>query len=152
MYIYSSIRLMIYSISVNNLFYFCTHIYPFQNPHRNCSRNIGLPNRDSGNDLWISQKWCVNKYIVDVKTYEGIYFWFKHWSSLVDYWSITDLIIRSNKTQCQLCKRLAWPIISLSWSGLVCKRVSPLDVGIQQPFSCVLGHFWLGDKRTTRWS
>ena len=30
-----------------------------------------------------------------------------------------------NKTQCQLCKRLAGPIIPLSWSGLVWKDVSP---------------------------
>ena len=42
-----------------------------------------------------------------------------------------------NKTQCQLCKRLAGPIIPLSWSCLVCKTVSHMDVitGGQKPFS-----------------
>ena len=34
----------------------------------------------------------------------------------------------TNKTQCQPCKRLAWPIIPNSWSSLVWKRVSPMDV------------------------
>ena len=33
-----------------------------------------------------------------------------------------------NKTRCQLCKRLAWPMIPLSWSGLVWKRVSTMNV------------------------
>ena len=32
-----------------------------------------------------------------------------------------------DKTQCQLCKKLAWPIINHSWSSLVWKMVSPLD-------------------------
>ena len=36
------------------------------------------------------------------------------------------------ETQCQLCKRLAWPIIPHSWSGLVWKRVSLVDVIIMQ--------------------
>ena len=47
---------------------------------------------------------------------------------------------RDNKTQRQLCKRLAGPIIPLYWSCLVWKRVSlwmwSLG-GRQQPFSCV---------------
>ena len=33
-----------------------------------------------------------------------------------------------DKNECQPCKRLAWPIIHHSWSGLVWKRVSPMDV------------------------
>ena len=57
-----------------------------------------------------------------------------------------------NKTQRQLCKRLAGPLIPFSWSCLVWKRVSlwlwSLG-GSQQPFSSVLGHFWNGDERTT---
>ena len=42
-----------------------------------------------------------------------------------------------NKTQCQLCKRLAEPV----FPGMVCKRVLPMDVigGIQKPFFCVFG-------------
>ena len=58
---------------------------------------------------------------------------------------------KKNKTQCQLCKRLAGPFIPLSWYCLVWKRVSlwmwPRG-GSQQPFSCVLGHFPHGDKQT----
>ena len=38
---------------------------------------------------------------------------------------------KDNKTQCQLCKRLAGPIIPLYWSGLVSKRVSAIDVIIR---------------------
>ena len=38
------------------------------------------------------------------------------------------LVSCKNKTLCQLCKRLTWPIIPHSWSGLVWKRVSPMDV------------------------
>ena len=34
----------------------------------------------------------------------------------------------TDKTQCQLCKRLTWPIILSSWSSLVCKRVSPTNL------------------------
>ena len=33
-----------------------------------------------------------------------------------------------DKTQCQLCKRLTGPIITLFWSNMVWKRVSPMDV------------------------
>ena len=33
-------------------------------------------------------------------------------------------VAQTNKTQCQLCKRLAGPFIPLSWSFLVWKRVS----------------------------
>ena len=33
-----------------------------------------------------------------------------------------------DKTQCQLCKRLGGPIIPLSWSGMVRKRVLTMDV------------------------
>ena len=58
-----------------------------------------------------------------------------------------------NKTQRQLCKRLAEPFISFSWSCLVWKRVSlwmwSLG-GRQQPFSCVLGNFRHGDKQPTK--
>ena len=32
---------------------------------------------------------------------------------------------QQKKTQCQLCKRLTWPIIPHSWSSMVWKRVSP---------------------------
>ena len=59
--------------------------------------------------------------------------------------------IIENKTQRQLCKRLAGPFIPFSWSCLVWKRVSlwmwSLG-GSQQPFSCVLGHFQHGDEQT----
>ena len=58
---------------------------------------------------------------------------------------------QQNKTQRQLCKRLAGPFIPFSWSCLVWKRVL-LWIwslgGSQQPFFCVLGHFRHGDKRT----
>ena len=40
----------------------------------------------------------------------------------------TQLDHHDNKTQCQPCKRLAWPIIPQSWSGLAWKSVSPMDV------------------------
>ena len=58
------------------------------------------------------------------------------------------------KTQCQLCKRLAGPIISLSWFCSFLKRVSLWMWSLgssQQPFSCVLGHFWHwhGDNKQT---
>ena len=46
-------------------------------------------------------------------------------------WMKTPCLVCSlqrNKTQCQICKRLAWPIIPHSWSGLVWKRVSSMDV------------------------
>ena len=33
-----------------------------------------------------------------------------------------------NKTQFQLCKGLAWPIIPHSWSGFLWKKVSSMDV------------------------
>ena len=33
-----------------------------------------------------------------------------------------------DKTQCQLCKRLSWPIFPHFWSGLVLKIVSHMDV------------------------
>ena len=58
--------------------------------------------------------------------------------------------IIENKTQRQLCKRLAGPFIPFSWSCLVWKRVSlwlwSLG-GSQQPFSSVLGHFRHGDDQ-----
>ena len=57
-----------------------------------------------------------------------------------------------DKTQCQLCKRLAEPFIPLSWSCLVSKRVSLWmwsPGGSQQPFSCGLGHFRHGDNNRT---
>ena len=56
-----------------------------------------------------------------------------------------------NKTQCQLCKRLAGPFIPLSWSCLVWKRILLWLWSIggrQQPFSCVLGHFRHGHEQT----
>ena len=60
-----------------------------------------------------------------------------------------------NKTQRQLCKRLAGPFIPFSWSCLVWKRVSlwmwSLG-GSQQPFSCVLGHFRHGDEESNNWT
>ena len=50
-------------------------------------------------------------------------------------------------------QKTGWTIFPLFWSGLVWKTVSPWIRslrGSQQPFSCVLGHFWHGDdKRTT---
>ena len=36
--------------------------------------------------------------------------------------------LNKNMTQCQLCKRQKGPIIPLSWTGLACKWVSPMDV------------------------
>ena len=53
-----------------------------------------------------------------------------------------SLKVLENKTQCQLCKRLAWQIIPHSWSCLVWKRVSPLDVIIRV-------HFRYGDDEQT---
>ena len=78
---------------------------------------------------------------------------------LSDEWWAHWLIIWNNKTQRQLCKRLAGPFIPFSWSCLVWKRVL-LWIwslgGSQQPFFCVLGHFRHGDKQTnnqpTGWS
>ena len=58
--------------------------------------------------------------------------------------------VHDNKTHCQLCKRLGGPSIPLSWSFLVWKRVSPMDVGSQHPLFCVFGHFWHGDKPTNK--
>ena len=62
------------------------------------------------------------------------------------------------KTQFQLCKRLAGPIIPFSWPNVVWKRISHWMWslrGSQKPFSCVLGHFRHGDNqtnnRTTNW-
>ena len=40
----------------------------------------------------------------------------------------TCVVFAENKTQCQLCKILTWSIIPHSWSGLVLKRISPMDV------------------------
>ena len=60
---------------------------------------------------------------------------------------------KEDKTQCQLCKRLAGPIIPLYWSSVVWKRVSPWMWslwGSQQPFSCLLGHFRHGDNKPTK--
>ena len=58
---------------------------------------------------------------------------------------------KKNKTQRQLCKRLAGPFIPFSWSCLVWKRVL-LWIwslgGSQQPFFCVLGHFRHGHEQT----
>ena len=59
---------------------------------------------------------------------------------------------RKNKTQCQLCKRLAGPFIPLSWSCLVWKRVSLWMWslrGSQQTFFCVFGRFRHGDDKET---
>ena len=52
-----------------------------------------------------------------------------------------------NKTQCQLCKTLAWPIISHSWFG---NEFFPLE----QPFFCVLGVFgkMMNNEQPTGWS
>ena len=44
-----------------------------------------------------------------------------------------------HKTQCQLCKRLAWPIIAHSVSGLVWKWVSPMEVITMVYGACILG-------------
>ena len=61
--------------------------------------------------------------------------------------------MKAKQKQCQLCKRLTWPIIPHSWSGLVWKRISSMDVwslwGSQQPSSCVLGHFRHSNKQPT---
>ena len=57
-----------------------------------------------------------------------------------------------NKTQCQLCKRLAGPFIPFSWSCLLWKRVSLWSWslgGSQQLFSFVLGHL-TSNKKTTK--
>ena len=64
---------------------------------------------------------------------------------------IVALILCINKTQRQLCKRLAGPFIPFSWSCLVWKRVLLWIwslAGSQQPFFCVLGHFCHGDEQT----
>ena len=61
--------------------------------------------------------------------------------------------MKAKQKQCQLCKKLTWPIIPHSWSGLVWKRISSMDVwslwGSQQPSSCVLGHFRHSNKQPT---
>ena len=62
-----------------------------------------------------------------------------------------------NKTRCQLCKRLAWPIILHSWT---CKqslerwrhhthsKSHPIpSMGSEEPFFCVSGHIRHGDDR-----
>ena len=43
---------------------------------------------------------------------------------------------------CQLCKRLTRPIIPHSWSGLVWKRVSPLDVIDHRAHSTAIYVYW----------
>ena len=62
----------------------------------------------------------------------------------------------ANKTQCQLCKRLTWPIIPHFWSGKGYHLWMWSLRGSQQPFSCALGHFRHGDNQTnnqtTGWS
>ena len=77
------------------------------------------------------------------------------------WFAICFIEVRRCKTHCQLklCKRLAGPIIPLSWSCLVCKRVSHMDVitgGQSTTIFRVLGHFRHGDKpsnkQTTMWS
>ena len=55
----------------------------------------------------------------------------------------SSFVYQNNKTQCQLCKTLAWPIISHSWFG---KEFSPLE----QPFFCVLGRFWDDDEQSNQ--
>ena len=70
--------------------------------------------------------------------------------------TVEQLKDKENKTQYQLCKRQAGPIIPFCWSCLILKRVS-LWIwslgGSQQPFSYVSGNFRHGDdKQTTRWS
>ena len=43
--------------------------------------------------------------------------------------------------------------IDLSWTGLVWKRVSPMDGmtgGSQHPLFCVFGHYWHGDEQTNK--
>ena len=63
----------------------------------------------------------------------------------------------TNKTQCQPCKRLAWPIIPNSWSSLVWKRVSPMDViALGQSttiFLCItpFSVWWQPNYQTTKW-
>ena len=61
----------------------------------------------------------------------------------------SSFVYQNNNTQCQLCKTLAWPIISHSWFGI---EFSPLE----QPFFCVLGRFWDDDEQSneqpTGWS
>ena len=41
---------------------------------------------------------------------------------------LVGAVLNKNMTQCQLCKRQNGPIIHLSWTGLACKWVSPMDV------------------------
>ena len=53
-----------------------------------------------------------------------------------------SLKVLENKTQCQLCKRLAWQIIPHSWSCLVWKRVSPLDVIDHRAHSTAIYVYW----------
>ena len=64
----------------------------------------------------------------------------------------TQATSERKKTKCQLCNRLAGPIIPFSWSNVVWKRISHwmwTFWGSQKRFSCVLGHFRHGDNRTT---
>ena len=54
-------------------------------------------------------------------------------------------------TEIKLCKRLAGPIIPLSWSCLVCKRVSHVDVitgGQSTTIFLWIRHFRHGDGQT----
>ena len=46
-----------------------------------------------------------------------------NWDKNTKYDYLTGfLMYRSNKTQCQLCKRLTWPIIPHFWYGMVWKK------------------------------
>ena len=76
----------------------------------------------------------------------------KYFSILLPWFTAQSKLIKTlNKTQRQLCKRLAGPFIPFFWYCLIWKRFSlwmwPLGSS-QQPFSCVLGHFWHGDKQS----
>ena len=61
-----------------------------------------------------------------------------------------------DKTQCQLCKRLAGPIIPLFWSNMVWKRVSLIDVVARGQLTAIflyVGPFFgmVTPKQSTNW-
>ena len=70
------------------------------------------------------------------------------WRILIEVSHQQNLV--TNKTQCQLCKRLAAPIIHLSWSCLVWKRVSLWMSSLGAVNNHVLGHFRHGDEQTNK--
>ena len=106
--------------------------------------------------------------------FKTLYFWWSSWLASLSLscwgicfqnlkWKITiKWKQKKNKTLCQPSKRLAWPIFPHSWSGLVWKRVSPVDVMTMghsriiflciRPFSARRQPTIRTTKQTTRWS